>query len=736
MGWFFCWMIGWTSLAQAGADSHGIDIPRVTSPIVVDGVLDEAAWTEVQPLTDFTRYIPTRGGPHDSHTEVRIAQDEKTLYIGIRVSGADAPVARIAPREDINNDDQIGIYIDPLHDGRGGYIFYFNARGIQQDARYAYGNWYSAWNTVVYSEATLHEDGYVLEVGIPYRSLRYPPTNGEHGQEIQTWGVMVTRKIPNEGIKLAWPELQPNHPRMFVQAAEARGIQPPKQGSGVELMPVLAVGHALTRETPEAPLVWAGRELPVMQQVRPGLDVRVALTPDMGVAATINPDFSQVEGDIKVVNLNQRFDVNYPEQRPFFLTGLEAFADNTGSLTTRSMAEPVYGLKLAGKQGVLGIGLMNAIDRSPGASVNEAGTPGFGADEVVDRLASTTFLRTRFDVVDKGYIGVSMADKRMLTAVGGLGPVDGSPAPESTGGTNDLLVVDTLVPLAETWTISGHVGGSITGDDAQSLMGTWEGLSVRRSPPVGTGGGVSVSDLSPDFRNEVGYLPQAGITVGTANLYHTVRLGDGKDTLTPSVAVDVLQERNGDAQRGVTLKQAATLKGNHYPSVKLDLRDYTEGGAEVRGWLASVGYTGRVTHWFTLTSGVDGGSVIDFGLLVPASTVSAVAEATLRPTTRLRLDTYYVRQWYHPEALSPQKAARIYSRMNYQITREWGVRVVGTTSTGSEIEVPSRFYSMLLTWLQSPGTEAYLGASWNVNADETGLQEQYVFAKVSRLFRL
>ncbi|HCH61958.1 MAG: hypothetical protein CL927_16950, partial [Deltaproteobacteria bacterium] len=307
----------WTGLAVA---DPGIELVRLDESIVVDGVLDDAGWSRVEPVTDFRRYVPTPGGPHGSSTEVRVAQDEKNLYIGVRVHGTThPPVARLAPREDINNDDQIGIYIDPFHDGRGGYIFYFNARGIQQDARFAFGQWYGAWNTVLAAEGAIHEDGYTLEVAIPFRSLRYPDVEGSRGTTVQTWGLLVTRKIPDEGVKVSWPQMQPRHPRMFAQAAPLRGVEPPALGAGLELQPVIAANHQTARETPDVPLDWTGDEVPWTESVRPGFDARWAVTPDMGLAGTVNPDFSQVEGDIQQINLNQRFAFYYPEQRPFFL---------------------------------------------------------------------------------------------------------------------------------------------------------------------------------------------------------------------------------------------------------------------------------------------------------------------------------------------------------------------------------------------------------------------------------
>ena len=723
-----------SSLALASTDA--LQLPETATPILVDGVLNDSAWAQAAELTspDFKRYVPTAGGPHASTTVVRVIQDEKHLYIGIEVSGGAPPVARISPREDINNDDQIGVYLDPFHDGRGGYIFYFNAQGIQQDARFAFGNWYGAWNTVLHAEGTLRDDGYSLEIAIPYRSLRYPKVDAANSP--QTWGVIVTRKIPNEGIKLAWPQLQPSHPRLFSQAAPLQGVTPPTQGAGVELMPVMAANHAMARDAKGAPLAWTGGDLPVSDSVRPGLDARIALTPDLGLAATLNPDFSQVEGDVGQINLNQRFAFFYPERRPFFLNGVEAYADNAQTLYTRSVVDPVYGVKLSGRQGRIGLGLLHALDQSPNPTVHEQGSPGFTEAEVADRVAVTTFSRTRFDVVDKGYIGLTLSDKRVLQAPPMLGPDDGSPAPDTTQGVNHVGAVDAQIPLGEAWTIASHVSGSVTSNRDETVQGVWEQLSVGRSPPLGTGGKVVVSDRTDGYRNEAGFLTQSGITQGTGDLWHTVALGDGQHTIKPGLSAGFMEERNGDAQANLAGSTAAVIAGNHYPSLSGEVRRYRESGVELDGWRAAAGYQGRITDWLTAKTQAWTAEVLDFSTLASAHSWTTDSNVTLRPTTRLRIDAFYTRQWFQPEAGDLAHATSVYTRVNYQLTREWGVRAVRSTTTGSEIEDPQVFSSLLLTWLKSPGTEAYVGGTWNSAPETMGLQEQVIFVKFSKLFRL
>ena len=97
----------------------------------------------------------------------------------------------------------------------------------------------------------------------------------------------------------------------------------------------------------------------------------------MGLAATLNPDFSQVEGDIRQIDLNQRFAFFYPERRPFFLDGIDSFRDPAKTLYTRSIVAPMGGVKVSGRTDRLNVGALAAVDRSPQASIHEDGTPGF-----------------------------------------------------------------------------------------------------------------------------------------------------------------------------------------------------------------------------------------------------------------------------------------------------------------------------------------------------------------------
>ena len=438
-------ILAWLAASSLGAS----EVPVGTGTPVVDGVIDDPAWDAATPVSDFLRFQPTDGGAPPGTTEVWFLQDEKNLYVGIRVRGADYRIrARVAPREDINEDDQIGLYLDTFGDGSGGYVFYLNPIGVQQDILAgSQGDWNFSWDTVFSSEGHVTPDGYELEIAFPFRSLKFPS-----GGKPQDWGVMITRKIPAEGAKYGFPQMVRNHPRPFSQAAPLH-LVPPKRGSGMELVPGLTVIEQGGRDAVGDDFAWDGVD-PWWRTARPSLDARFGLTPSIGLTATINPDFSQVENDETPFALNQRYAFYFPEKRPFFLDGSDHFADLADTLYTRSIVEPIYGIKTFGHAGAWSVGALHALDQSPSASVNDAGSPGFADDDLKDALALDTVARVSHTVGDGGYAGLIVADKEILGTDG-------------LKGNHRLLGLDSSIPLSDRWTMfAGAQGARTAADDS------------------------------------------------------------------------------------------------------------------------------------------------------------------------------------------------------------------------------------------------------------------------------
>ncbi len=707
------------------ADPTPVEV-RAACPIEVDGRLDEPCWAEAPAVTEFLRYRPAAGGPPVGTTEVRFLQDDKHLYVSARVRGADYPIrARISPREDINSDDQIGIYLDTWRDGRSGSVFYLNPLGVQQDARVNGSAWTLSWDVPFRSRGTVDPDGhgYTLEVALPWRSLKYG-----HPEGPQVWGVMLTRKIPSEGYKYGFPRLENGHPAWWTQAAPLVGIAPPMRGSGLELIPNLTVGRSWDEQ--DGPIdLGALAGPPWSEIVRPALDLRYGLTPDVGLTTTVNPDFSQVEADTADVRLNARFAFQFPERRPFFLDGVDAYQDPRGTLYTRSIGNPLYGVKVTGREQRTSVGVVHALDRSPLGSFHEDGAPGM----VSDAWASDTFARFRVDAFDAGQIGLVLADKRVLQRPGGP-PVEDQP-------TYDGFGLDATIPVGGRWVVAGNAQQSAVSTLTDGLYGLAGSASVSRASGVGTGLRAGVDSTSPDFRQELGFLNYSGYRRGWAGVDHTFTEVGGIDTLTPAIDVSSLVEADDEHRHQLTLSQdlveGPTATWAYGSAGQRRFR-----GTDATEWDAGIGGGSQLGRALELEGSFGGGRALDFGTLTLATDAWAGLDLALRPTTSIRVDLSATEGWHTPDddagrPLGTERASFQRARFTWQFTRALGTRWIVQHDRVSFLEDQrdGLLVSGLLTLLDVPGTALWLG--WNERLDLTGggTVERALFAKASVLLR-
>jgi hypothetical protein len=167
----------------------------------------------------------------------------------------------------------------------------------------------------------------------------------------------------------------------------------------------------LDRDEEQDKLVWRAPGFP--ETVDPGLGVKVRLTSSITLDATVNPDFSQIEADPDRIDNNLRFAQSLPERRPFFLEGRELYSPHM--LYTRSVVDPIYGVKVSGKQGRLSLAVLHALDENPHESfINEAPTPGFSASDVEDALAFVTYVGAGWDIGQRGKVSLTWSDKELI----------------------------------------------------------------------------------------------------------------------------------------------------------------------------------------------------------------------------------------------------------------------------------------------------------------------------------
>lgn len=357
-----------TALPLAGQTSDGPQprsfvIPRIEADVLVDGHLDERVWAEAAVLDGFHQYEPIDGRPAEERTEVLVWYAPDAIVFGVRAydSKPESVRATNADRDAIGSDDHIQIFLDTFNDKRRAYLFAVNPLGVQEDGVRTEGA-VSAGNIfggsvdtnpdfIFESAGRLTEEGYVVEVRVPFKSLRFS-TDGE-----QTWGLNILRQVQRTGYRDTWTDVRRANASFLLQAGSMSGLRDLERGVVVEVQPFVT-GAIQGRRTETG-----GFDRDDLDSDA-GANFRLGFT-SATLDATVNPDFSQVETDVGQVTVNERFDLFFPEKRPFFLEGIELFSTPNQLIYTRRILNPLGGGKLTGKVGRVGFAYLTAYDETP-----------------------------------------------------------------------------------------------------------------------------------------------------------------------------------------------------------------------------------------------------------------------------------------------------------------------------------------------------------------------------------
>jgi Domain of unknown function (DUF5916)/Carbohydrate family 9 binding domain-like len=363
----------------------------------VDAQLDEAAWARATPIGIPYEYFPGDNAPAPVETDCRVTYDASNLYLGCVAKDPqpDQIRANLSDRDGALADDHVTFVIDPFNDQRRAFQFRVNPFGVQMDA--SYNELQKAedfsWDAIWASAGRITPEGYVIEVAIPFNSLRFPATSGP-----QTWGIIVQRTYPRNVMhRLRSHPTNRRESCLLCQSDKLTGLQGIRPRRDVELTPTLTTRRSDLRTTFPDGRLESGDVDPEF-----GLTGRWGITPNVTLNATYNPDFSQVEADIVQLAVNERFALQYPEKRPFFLEGADFFQTPTRVVFSRSVVEPLAGVKVSGKQGNSAFGAFFTQDRS--TSLLFPSNAGTGV-AVLPEDVGTAVLRYRRDVGARGAVG-------------------------------------------------------------------------------------------------------------------------------------------------------------------------------------------------------------------------------------------------------------------------------------------------------------------------------------------
>jgi hypothetical protein len=313
-----CLLIGFNALLFGQVNKRQAHINPVVSSVVVDGNLSEGEWKEVNGATDFWQYFPSDTSLANFDTEIYFQYDEENLYVGIRCYSQGNDYVLNSLKRDYRawGNDNLTLVFDTFKDGTNAFVFGITPYGVRREALISGGgnqreDFSSSWDNKWYGDSKMHEGYWTAELAIPFKSIRFD-------QDIKVWGFNSYRFDLQNNERSTWVQIPQNQMIMnlgFTGDLIWKGELPePKRN--ISLIPYI---------TGTANKVVEDNGNIVNDQFGGfGGDAKIGLGSGLNLDLTINPDFSQVEVDEQVTDLN-RFEIFFPERRQFFLENADLF---------------------------------------------------------------------------------------------------------------------------------------------------------------------------------------------------------------------------------------------------------------------------------------------------------------------------------------------------------------------------------------------------------------------------
>ncbi len=618
-------LLGFVLTTGLGAQS--VRIPRIETDLVLDGSVDAPVWRQAARLDGFKQYRPVDSRPAEDSTVVLVWYSPTAIYFGILAYDREPELvhATSADRDNLASEDEVVVYLDTFNDRRRAYFFGSNPLGVQDDGVRSEGGFSASSfssGTVDRNPDFLYQTkgrrtafGYVIEMRIPFKSLRYG------GGDELTWGINIDRVTQRTGYEDTWTDVRRASESFLGQSGTITGIHGIHRGVVTELQP------EVTAQLPG-------------NRLADGSFSRGALHPELGgnfrfgftsatVDGTINPDFSQVESDAGLVTINQRFALFYPERRPFFLEGIELFASPNNLVYTRTIANPAGGAKLTGKFGSWTVAHLTAVDQ-------ESGAP--------DALASIT--RVRRDIGANSVAGLTVTDR------------------EQNGGFNRVASADTRLLFGGVYYLQAQLAGAATRDSSGGATRTaplWDVEYDRTGR--GWGFNYKVTGIDGDFTAQDGFIPRTGVV--TAHAFNRFSWYGARNALVEQVTVygglpqvwrynEFLSHRpiegDGDVNWSLRLRGGWNISGAATDAfARFDPANYsrytvvgpatpfTPPSGVFDAWSGSFTVGTPLFQYYEASLGVSGGATTIFPEATRGSALNVNASVTLRPAHAVRV---------------------------------------------------------------------------------------------------
>ncbi len=686
-----------------------LHVGRVAAPPSLDDFIAGRPTPGMTELSGFRQREPGDGTPVSSPTTAWVGYDERQLHVVFVCGEKPGQVrGRLARREDINEDDVVGVLLDTFHDRRHAYLFIVNPLGVQLDGISTEGqdDDYS-FDTLWHSEGRLTPGGYVARVSIPFRSLRFANT------PTQEWGFALGRVIRSRNETSFWPYVTRRVQNHIEQMATLTGIEGVSPGRNIQLIPYTAgtASRFLDEEAAER----GSRE-----EARAGLDAKVVIKDALTLDLAANPDFSQVESDEPQVTINQRFEVQFPEKRPFFIENASYFRTPETLFFSRRLADPRLGARLTGRVGKWNVAALVMDDRAPGEQAPR-GSEASGA------MAATAVGRVVREFGRQSTVGAMATSRDFSTSSNRVGSVD---LRLRLGGN---WVIDAQAMTSRTTRLDGE---RLAGPAYVAQVGYY-GRSLNFV--------TEYTDRSPGFRADLGFIQRSDIREWETEAgYKWFPKGGTLLSWGPGFEATVNWDRTGRVQ---------DWRVN--PEVELEFPRNTNLFAGV-DWayerFAGIGFDKRAAFgffntewlkWLSISLGLSRSRGVNYYPaqgLTPflANETEIEAGLTFRPIPGLRLAQTYIhnRLDLGPEPQAGSRTGDSIFRLHlartkatYQFTRALSLRAIldysGLTPRPALVALDRDRRltgDVLFTYLLNPGTAVYFGftdAYANLRIDPT-----------------
>jgi hypothetical protein len=520
--------------AEAQDARLSVAIPRADHAPRIDGVLNDPIWSRAARLTGFIESEPNPGASPKDSTIGFVAYDRSHLYIAVIARGsASDRRASIAPRDNgttASEDDGITIRLDTFNDRRRAYVLQVNPRGVQLDGALLEGSRADMEENFVWDAAgAVTDDGYIVELSIPFSSLHFPAAPRFD------IGFNIIRQYSVGRGEDAWAPRVRGSPCDICQQGTLTGITNVDTRRTIDFRPYVLGARTGDRATSITTLPAGGEDwtatipgawLPADHERRMGLDARVAVTTAYELNATLNPDFSQIEASPEQVRVNQRFALFYQEKRPFFTAFADAFRmanDGLGYLGdmfySRDIVDPSVGVRLTGRSEGFTLAGLYAHDKQP-AYFHYTGAEASRIDVSLTEPADVGLLRVRRNIGEDSYVGF-MGSRRQQS--GAYNQVLGADLRFRLGRatvkldglrSNESLPHITRLPGENGGCDAGYtrVGDDCVNDlyDGRSRVGSVVRGEVSWANAASSAT-ISTVQISPDFRDQLGTFSRVGV---------------------------------------------------------------------------------------------------------------------------------------------------------------------------------------------------------------------------------